>query len=303
MAASLYIISMKKNGKKMSRGRRVFSFVGKVCLALVIFPFAFVALYMVYPNVGKLRDHDPEKTSFMRFREREWKKEGKTREIIMTWAPLSRISSHAVLAVTISEDDKFWTHEGFDIEGIRAAAEKNLKQKKLRYGGSTISQQLAKNLYLTPDKNILRKVKETILTWRIEHTLSKKRIIELYLNVAEWGDGIFGIEAASRVYFHRSAASLSAEQAARLAAVLPNPRRYRADAQTGYIVRRSGHILSIMARRGVATEMLDEIMRDDEAPETPSSASSDSSATGPEAASPESPTPSDAPPDSIPPRK
>lgn len=265
---------MKKNAQNMSRGRTVMSLVKKMFLVLVLLPFAFVALYMVYPNVGKLRDRDPEKTSFMRFREREWKRGEKNGEIVKTWVPLSRISSHAVLAVTISEDDKFWTHEGFDIEGIRAAAEKNLKQKKLKYGGSTISQQLAKNLYLSPDKNILRKVKETILTWRIEHTLSKKRIIELYLNVAEWGDGIFGIEAASRAYFHRSTASLTAEQAARLAAVLPNPRRYRADASTGYIVRRANGILSIMARRGVAASVFDELSNEsekkDEAPTTPS---------------------------------
>ena len=254
----------------------ILSFVKKLFLALVVFPFAFVALYMVYPNVGKLRDHNPEKTSFMRFRERQWRKEGKTREIVKPWVPLSRISSHAQLAVTIAEDDKFWTHEGFDMEGIRAAAEKNLKQKKLKYGGSTISQQLAKNLYLTPDKNILRKVKETILTWRIEHTLSKPRILELYLNVAEWGDGVFGIEAASRTYFHRSAASLTAAQAARLAAVLPNPRRYRADASTGYIVRRADRILSIMARRGVANSVFEELSHDGDNDEKTPAARSDS---------------------------
>ncbi len=293
---------MKKGNHTPSRGRSIFAFVKKMFLALILFPFAFVALYMVYPNVGKLRDHDPDKSSFMRFRERQWRNEGKAREIVKTWVPLSRISPHASTAVIISEDDKFWTHEGFDIEGIRVAAEKNLKQKKLRYGGSTISQQLAKNLYLTPDKNILRKVKETILTWRIEHTLSKPRILELYLNVAEWGDGIFGIEAASRTYFHRSASSLSAEQAARLAAVLPNPRKYRADASSGYIERRAGRILSIMAKRGVASAALDEFMREGEKKEESPTSQSDSTGTAePETPEQEMPETAPAPSDSIPP--
>lgn len=233
----------------------------KALIALVLLSFAYAGFYLVYPNVGILREHNPGKTSFMRYREREWRMKGERREIAYTWVPLSRISPSVVKAVIISEDDKFWTHEGFDFEALHDAAVKDLRQKKFRYGGSTISQQLAKNLYLSPGKNLLRKLAEAILTWRIEHTLTKRRILELYLNVAEWGEGVFGIEAASRAYFHRPASALSPEQAARLAAVLPNPRKYRPDGSSRYVERRAQRILSIMARRGEIIEGFEEIMR------------------------------------------
>jgi monofunctional biosynthetic peptidoglycan transglycosylase len=243
------------------------SFVTKALIALVLLSFAYTGFYMMYPNVRALKEHNPGKTSFMRYREREWRMKGERREIAHTWVPLSRISPSLVKAVIISEDDKFWTHEGFDFEALHDAAVKDLRQKKFRYGGSTISQQLAKNLYLSPGKNLLRKLAEVIITWRIEHTLAKPRILELYLNVAEWGEGIFGIGAASRAYFHRPASSLSAEQAARLAAVLPNPRKYRPDGSSQYVERRAQRILSIMARRGEIIEGYDEIMRGE--PSTP----------------------------------
>jgi monofunctional biosynthetic peptidoglycan transglycosylase len=113
--------------------------------------------------------------------------------------------------VLIAEDDKFWTHEGFDYEAIQKAIEKDIKKRKFVLGGSTISQQLAKNLYLTPSKNPVRKIKEAILTWRLEKNLSKKRIIELYLNVVEWGDGLFGIEVAARHHFGKSVSDLTAQ--------------------------------------------------------------------------------------------
>src|SRR3989304_1548083 len=127
-------------------------------------------------------------------------------------------------AVIIAEDDKFWSHEGFDIEAMQKAIEKDLLAGKFKAGGSTISQQLAKNLYLSPAKSPIRKLREAIITWKLERTLSKRRILEIYLNAAEWGEGIFGVEAAARHHFGKSAAELSPMEAARLAAVLPNPR-------------------------------------------------------------------------------
>jgi monofunctional biosynthetic peptidoglycan transglycosylase len=238
------------------------SFVIKVLIALILFPFAYAGFYLVYPNVGALKERNPGKTSFMRYREHEWREKGENRKIAQTWVPLSRISPSLIKAVIISEDDKFWTHEGFDFEALHDAAVRDLRQKKLRYGGSTISQQLAKNLYLTPEKHIIRKVTEAILTWRIEHTLAKRRILELYLNVAEWGEGIFGIEAASRAYYHKPASALTPEQAARLTAVLPNPRKYRPDGSSRYVERRAQHILSIMERRGEIIEGFDDIVRE-----------------------------------------
>ena len=128
---------------------------------------------------------------------------------------------------------------------------KTLRRRKFKVGGSTISQQLAKNLYLTPAKNPIRKVKEAILTWRIERQLSKRRIMELYLNVAEWGDGLFGIRTAARKYYGKSARDLSAREAATLAAALPNPRRFRPNGSSRYAANRAERIYQIMVRRGI----------------------------------------------------
>jgi len=187
----------------------------------------------------------------MKYQEREWKKKGKTLRIDQRWVPLSAISPTLVKAVLIAEDDKFWSHEGFDTEAIKKAIEKDIKARKFKLGGSTISQQLAKNLYLTPVKHPIRKIQEAIITWRMERVLSKKRILELYLNVAEWGEGIYGIEAASRHYFGKPSSELTPAESTRLAAVLPNPRRYDPTGNQPYVVYRSDLIYDIMVRRGI----------------------------------------------------
>ena len=163
----------------------------------------------------------------------------------------------------IAEDDKFYQHEGFDFEAIQKAMEKDLKEGKFKVGGSTISQQLAKNLYLTPSKNPVRKLKEAILTWRLERALPKKRIMELYLNVVEWGEGIFGIEAAARNYYGKPASALGPEESARLAAVLPNPRKYNPLSQSKFVVNRSRVFYNIMVRRGVVIPAFEEVMAPD----------------------------------------
>jgi monofunctional glycosyltransferase len=247
----------------------MFSFLKKLILAAVLFPIFFIGFYLIFPRVSILKENNPEKTSFMKYREREWQNNGQDKKIVQTWVPLSRISPQVVRAVIISEDDKFWTHEGFDFEEMHKAIDKDLKQKKFKYGASTISQQLAKNLYLSPAKNPVRKLKEFILTWRIEHTLTKKRIIELYLNVAEWGDGIFGIEAAAHHYFGKSAASLTAFEAARLAAVLPNPRKYSANNPSRYVENRAQRIYSIMMLRDSSIGIDDEIKNENKPPIKP----------------------------------
>ena len=163
-------------------------------------------------------------------------------------------------AVIIAEDDKFWSHEGFDFEAMQKALEKDIKKKTFKAGGSTISQQLAKNLYLSPAKNPIRKVKEAILTWRIERQLSKRRIMELYLNVAEWGDGMFGVGAAARRYYGKSAGSLGPREAAELAAALPNPRRFNPDINSRYAAGRAERIYQIMVRRGIVIEEYNEVI-------------------------------------------
>ncbi|MEN6464775.1 MAG: monofunctional biosynthetic peptidoglycan transglycosylase [Syntrophaceae bacterium] len=221
---------------------------------------ANVCLYFFYPDVGRLKKENPRKTSFMEYREQEWLEQGKKKKIQQRWVPLSGISPYLVKAVLISEDDKFWNHEGFDFEAMKAALEKDLKKKKFKYGGSTISQQLAKNLYLTPSRNPVRKIKEAVLTWRLEKALSKRRIIELYLNVAEWGDGIFGIGAAARHYYGKSAAALDPMESAKLASVLPNPRKYKVNRNSGYVENRADRIYSIMVRRGIVIPEYEEVI-------------------------------------------
>ncbi len=221
-----------------------------------------IAFYLVYPDVSRLKRERPGKTSFMEYRERQWQREGVKRQVRQQWVPLVRISPYAVKAVIIAEDDKFWAHEGFDFEAIQEAIEKDIKRAKFKAGGSTISQQLAKNLCLTPSKNPLRKLKEAILTWRLERSLSKRRIIEIYLNIAEWGDGLFGIEAASRHYFGKSAADLTAQEAARLAVVLPSPLRYHPVRGGRYVENRAETIYRIMVRRGIVISAYDEVAKE-----------------------------------------
>ncbi len=170
---------------------------------------------------------EPAETSFMRLRLDEMRSEHPSARLDYRWVPYERISVHLKRAVVAAEDDKFVDHEGFDWDGIQRAIERNQKRGRRAAGGSTISQQLAKNLFLWPGKSYLRKAEEALITLMIEGVWSKRRILEVYLNVVEWGDGIFGAEAAARHYFHVPAASLGPAQAAHLAVMLPNPRRYQ----------------------------------------------------------------------------
>ncbi len=232
-------------------------FIKLTVISLVSLTFFGTVFLFIYPDISKLKTENPGKTSFMEYREKEWQKQGKKIRIKQIWTPLSRISPYLIKAVLIAEDDKFYQHEGFDFEAIEKALERDIKEKKFKFGGSTISQQLTKNLYLSPSKNPLRKLVEAVLTWRIERSLSKKRILELYLNVAEWGEGIFGIGAASFHYYGKPASGLTPEEAARLASVLPNPRKYNPTGKSRYVERRSKIIYNIMVRRGIVTEEYD----------------------------------------------
>jgi monofunctional biosynthetic peptidoglycan transglycosylase len=206
---------------------------------------------LVFPNVSRLKKEAPKTTAFMKYRQEMSKKSRKNLAIAYTWMPLGRISPYLVQAVVVSEDDKFWSHKGFDFEAIKTALEKDLKNKTWRYGGSTITQQLAKNLFLSPSKNPIRKLREVIITWRLERALPKKRILELYLNVVEWGTGVFGAEAASQRYYGKPASELSPREAAHLAVVLPSPRRYNPLSGSNYIEDRVREVLDIMVKRGI----------------------------------------------------
>lgn len=218
-----------------------------------------IGRYAVYPDIDELKEVRPVPTAFMEYREEEWAEENREKEIQHKWVSFSQISPNVVKAVLIAEDDGFWNHDGFDVKGMEQAIERSLEKGTVA-GGSTISQQLSKNLFLSPSKNPVRKIKEAIITWRIENTLSKRRILEIYLNVAEWGDGIFGIEAAARHYYGKSAKRLSAREAARLAAVLPNPIKYDPTGNQKYVKNRSRIIYKIMQRRGVVIPEYKEVM-------------------------------------------
>lgn len=228
-------------------------------VALILGGVIDIGRYFIYPNISDLKEIQPIPTAFMEYRQEEWAEENREMEITHKWVPMSKISPNVIKAVLIAEDDGFWNHDGFDVKGMENAIERSLK-KGVVAGGSTISQQLSKNLYLSPSKNPVRKVKEAIITWRIENTLSKRRILEIYLNVAEWGDGIFGIEAAARHYYHKSAKNLSGREAARLAAVLPNPIKYNPTGSQKYVKNRARIIYKIMKRRGVVIPQYQEVM-------------------------------------------
>jgi len=195
------------------------------------------------------RTFDPSSTAFMEARlERVLEKVPKAK-LAQQWVPYARISAQLKRAVVAAEDAKFVDHEGFDWEAISKAIEKNERKGKVVSGASTISQQLAKNLFLSGERSWVRKGQEAAITWMLESALGKRRILELYLNYAEWGEGVFGAEAGARYHFGTNAASLSAQQAAFLAAILPSPRRYAPGRITPYV---AGRIETILARMPAA---------------------------------------------------
>jgi monofunctional biosynthetic peptidoglycan transglycosylase len=247
--------------KKRKSSGRLLRFIKILFFLALIATIGFVGFYCVYPDVSKLKKVNPKKTSFMEYREDQWQSKGKKLTIQKKWVSLPNISPYLVKAIIIAEDDKFWSHRGFDVDAIQKALEKNIEKGKFKFGGSTISQQLVKNLYLTPAKNPVRKLKEAIITWRVEQTISKRRILELYLNVVEWGNGIFGAEMASQRYFGKSAALLTAEEAAKLAAILPNPIRFKVDGTSKYTERRAKIIYDIMVKRGIVIPDYEEVIK------------------------------------------
>ena len=195
----------------------------------------FVAQAWFFGNVLYLTRYNPDSTAFMDRARLEHR-----------WVPYERISTNLRRAVVAAEDARFLDHEGFDWEMIQKAMAKNERRGRVVAGASTISQQLAKNLFLSGERSWLRKGQEAIITWMLEHVMSKRRILELYLNVAEWGEGVFGAEAAARHHFGVPASALSAEQAAWLAAILPSPHRYERGRLTAYLAGRVDTILSRM---------------------------------------------------------
>jgi len=223
-------------------------------LALAGFAALLVVQLWFLAQVLWLARNNPASTAFMDARLETLRAQAalkgrdpaRTVQLAYHWVPYGRISEQLKRAVVAAEDARFLDHAGLDWDAIERAIEKNQKRGRLVEGGSTITQQLAKNPFLSSDRAWTRKAQEAIIAWMLEATLSKRRILELYLNVAEWGDGVFGAQAAARYHFGTSAAALSPRQAAWLAVVLPSPRRYAHGRTTAYLERRVEVILARM---------------------------------------------------------
>ena len=229
--------------------------IKRVVLFLFVALFAWLAWELItFPDVAVLAKERPKTTAFMEQRKERLREQGKSDELQWRWVSYGRISPSLRRAVLVAEDNSFYEHEGVDVEGMKEAFERNWKRRKITHGGSTITQQLAKNLYLSPSRNPLRKVREYFIARSLEKHLTKKRILEIYLNVVEMGERVYGAEAASRHYFGKSASALSASQAALLAGCLPNPRVMNPGNPNKRLRARQRMILSRMKRWGYLLE-------------------------------------------------
>lgn len=222
---------------KAPKRRSVRRWLVRLFLALVA--LAVVFQVWIWWQVWRLRTVNPQQTAFMQQGLERLRKQNPKAELRQRWVPYERISANLKRAVIAAEDQKFLDHEGFDWEEMEKAFDKNRQRQRVVRGASTISQQLAKNLFLTGQRAYWRKAEEAVITVMIERTLSKRRILEIYLNVIEWGNGIYGAEAAARQYYGKSAAELDEEEAARLAAMIPNPRFYHRRGVTPYLEQRA----------------------------------------------------------------
>ncbi len=209
----------------------------------------FEVLTLPIASILSLETKNPQKTALMQQRMDEARAKGQTLKIDHRWVSLAHIPKHVRKAVLITEDARFYNHAGIDWHEVGKSFETNWEKGRIVRGGSTITQQLAKNLYLSTSRDPIRKFKELLIAWMLEATLSKKRILELYLNIIEWGRGIFGIEAAAQRYFHKSASQLTREQAASLAAVIPSPLRHKPTQLTPFLQKKKDVILKRMSIR------------------------------------------------------
>ena len=220
-----------------------------ILLALIIVAIVYQG-YVLF-RVFRYKNSNPASTAMMEQRASEARSRGEEARRVQTWVPYDRISRNLVRAVLAGEDSRFFDHAGFDWEEMRKALEEDWNSGEFKRGASTISQQLAKNLFLSTSKNPLRKIHEALITKEMEWILGKRRILEIYLNVIEWGDGIYGAEAAARSYFNTSAAAVSADQAAFLSAIIPSPNgafnpgthRRRVERRKNLIVRLMRHVV------------------------------------------------------------
>ena len=253
----------------------------RILLALAVAAAAF-ALYLAAglpsrADVRRLAATNPGPTSVMRQREQEAKAAGRTVRVQQSWVPISRMSKHLIHAVIAAEDQKFFGHEGVDWDAMQEALEKDRRAGRFARGGSTITQQLAKNLFFTTDRSLVRKLREVVVAHWLEEALGKRRILELYLNVIEWGDGIYGAQAAALRYYGKPASALDEVEAAGLAAMIPNPRTIhprlapqrhaRAQRRVLWLMRSAGYLKREMGGLGAEPPPVDE--GEDEEPAPP----------------------------------
>ena len=222
--------------------------IGKTFVLFATFGFLYIAyIYLTLPDVRPLAKENPTTTAFIELRKDEARSAGRAKFTIrQQWVPYRQISPLLKRAVIVTEDAAFFDHDGVDMNEIRASLERNWEEGQFLRGGSTITQQLAKNLYLSPSRNPVRKLTELLIARRLEAALTKQRILEIYLNMIEWGDGIFGCEAASRAYFGKSCASLDYQEAALMAGAIINPREHSPAHPTKRLLRRQEIILRRM---------------------------------------------------------
>jgi len=226
----------------------------RLILVAVVGVFALAAyVWLGLPARGEVRAlaaTNPGTTGVMRQRDEEARAAGRSPRRQQIWVPISRVSRHLVHAVLSSEDQKFFGHQGVDWDAIEKSVQEDRKQWRLARGGSTITQQLAKNLFFTTHKSPVRKVRELFVARWLEEDLTKRRILELYLNVIEWGDGVYGAEAAAQRYYGKPAAALDADEAAGLAAMIPNPRRVNPRVDPRRFARAQRRVIWLMAHAG-----------------------------------------------------
>lgn len=250
--------STRRFGKSVTSPSALSRWLRRVKIAA----FALVAICLVtagllwwfHPDVSTLIKENPRTTAFIELRKEQAASKGQPLRLRWTWRKLAQVSPYLRHAVVAAEDGKFWKHEGVDWDSMEQVAKETWETRSMKRGGSTITQQLAKNLYLSPSKNPLRKLRELFIARSLESALSKDRILELYLNIAEWGDGVFGAEAASRRWFGVSASGLTPAQAARLAVALPNPFKRSANNRAAWLDRKAARLVRSMRGARVITE-------------------------------------------------
>jgi monofunctional biosynthetic peptidoglycan transglycosylase len=231
---------------------RLFRRILKATLVLLLLMTGYTVycFFFLQPDLCKLRKVNPRTTAFIEMRKRQWGEKKLKRRIDQRWVAVAGISQHLKDAVVCAEDPYFYRHHGLDFHQIRLAMEENWEEKRIVRGASTITQQLMKNLYLSPSQNPLRKWKEAILAVRVEACLSKPRILELYLNLIEWGESTYGVQAAARKYFDKNASALDPAESALLAAMIPNPVKRNPYHQSPKLIRKKNLILKLMWKSG-----------------------------------------------------